>query len=359
MPPAKAATRPDGPSRSRDGSTSSLERAFEAYLDHLRVERGLSPATVAAYRGDLRAFARDPDTDETWATGPDVAVRYLASLGAAPRGAPRPRLAGTSRRRRTAAIRGFYRFAFGEGLIGVDVAAHIDLPRETRHLPETLSIDEVEQLLESVGGEDAAHGDDGTGADAATGADVAGGTDGGAPEPAVRRRGIRDRALLELLYAAGLRISEALRLDGEDLSFDGGFVRVIGKGDRERLVPVGDVALAWLRRYTDDVRPAWLSIAHVEPERGGPVFLTERGRRLARQQAWSIVKRAAAAAGLDERVSPHTFRHSFATHLLEGGADLRIVQELLGHATISTTQLYTHLTGERIREIYARAHPRA
>jgi integrase/recombinase XerD len=161
------------------------------------------------------------------------------------------------------------------------------------------------------------------------------------------------------LYAAGLRVSEALGLDREDLSTDGGFVRVIGKGDRERLVPVGDVALAWLRRYGDTVRPAWLAIAHVAPLRGGPVFLTERGRRLARQQAWSIVKRAAVAAGLDERVSPHTFRHSFATHLLEGGADLRIVQELLGHATISTTQLYTHLTGERIREIYARAHPRA
>ena len=168
-------------------------------------------------------------TAGAWATGPDTAVRYLASLGAAPRGALRPRLAGTSRRRRTAAIRGFYRFAFGEGLIGVDVAAHIDLPRETRHLPETLSVEEVDRLLGSVG-------------DEATGT-----------------RGIRDRALLELLYAAGLRISEALRLDGEDLSFDGGFVRVIGKGDRERLVPVGDVALAWLRRYVDDVRPAWLA----------------------------------------------------------------------------------------------------
>jgi integrase/recombinase XerD len=322
---------------------TSLERAFAGYLDHLQVERGLSPATIAAYRSDLNAFARDPGTDRTWATGPDVAIRYLASLGAAPRGATRPRLAGTSRRRRTAALRGFYRFAFGEGLIGVDVAAHIDLPRETRHLPETLSVEEVERLLHSVGGDEAA-----TSEAAATGA-----------TRAADLRHIRDRALLELLYAAGLRISEALRLDEEDLSFDGGFVRVIGKGDRERLVPVGDVALAWLRRYADAVRPAWLAIAHPSPDRGGPVFLTERGRRLARQQAWLIVKRAAVAAGLDERVSPHTFRHSFATHLLEGGADLRIVQELLGHATISTTQLYTHLTGERIREIYARAHPRA
>ncbi|HTC86104.1 MAG TPA: tyrosine-type recombinase/integrase, partial [Candidatus Acidoferrum sp.] len=120
-----------------------------------------------------------------------------------------------------------------------------------------------------------------------------------------------------------------------------------------------EVALDWLRRYLDDVRPAWLAVAHVAPTRGGPVFLTERGKRLGRQAAWALVKRAAAAAGLDDRVSPHTFRHSFATHLLEGGADLRIVQELLGHATISTTQLYTHLTGERIREVYGRAHPRA
>jgi integrase/recombinase XerD len=336
MPPAEAAASPASSPRSVEGPGSSLERAFTAYLDHLRVERGLSPATITAYRGDLAAFARDPGTDDTWASGPDVAVRYLASLGAAPRGELRPRLTGTSRRRRTAALRGFYRFAFGEGLIAVDVAAHIDLPRETRHLPETLSVEEVERLLDSVG------------------ASV------GSPTSSVAGlRGVRDRALLELLYASGLRISEALRLDGEDLSFDGGFVRVIGKGDRERLVPVGDVALAWLRRYADDARPAWLAVAHVEPVRGGPVFLTERGRRLARQQAWSIVKRAASAAGLDERVSPHTFRHSFATHLLEGGADLRIVQELLGHATISTTQLYTHLTGERIREIYARAHPRA
>lgn len=355
MVPAEPATAP-GARRPAGGNgprgDADLDRAIRAYLDHLRVERGLAPATIGAYRIDLTAYESDPATDSGWATGPDVAVRYLASLGAAPRGALRPRLAGTSRRRRTAALRGFYRFAFGEGLIAVDVASHIDLPRETRHLPETLTVDEVVRLLEAVGSTGGAAG----GAPALdAGADAGAGTAPAGPDG----RDVRDRALLELLYAAGLRISEALRLDAEDLSFDGGFVRVIGKGDRERLVPIGDVALAWLRRYADDVRPAWLAVSHVEPERGGPVFLTPRGRRLARQQAWTIVRRAAAAAGLDERVSPHTFRHSFATHLLEGGADLRIVQELLGHATISTTQLYTHLTGERIREIYARAHPRA
>ena len=143
------------------------------------------------------------------------------------------------------------------------------------------------------------------------------------------------------------------------MSLDGAFVRVIGKGDRERLVPVGEVALDAIRAWLTGKRAALLAAHHVEPVRGGPLLLGRSGRRLARQQGWAVVKRAAAAAGLSGRVSPHTLRHSFATHLLEGGADLRIVQELLGHASISTTQLYTHVTGERIREVYARAHPRA
>ncbi len=316
--------RPSAPERPPARPVPSFDRAVAAYLDQLRVERGVSGATIAAYRGDLAAFGTwlGPAVDGAWGDSPEPVIRYLASLAAPPAGALRPALAPTSRRRRTAAIRGFYRFAFGEGLIDVDIAAHIDLPREVRRLPETLTVDEVERLLEA------------------------------ADE-------VRDRALLELLYASGLRVSEALRLDAEDLSFEGGYVRVIGKGDRERLVPVGEVALGWLHRYVDEIRPARLAIAHVAPTRGGPLFLTAAGRRLARQQAWVIVKRAAARSGLDDRVSPHTFRHSFATHLLEGGADLRVVQELLGHATISTTQLYTHLTGERIREVYARAHPRA
>jgi integrase/recombinase XerD len=143
------------------------------------------------------------------------------------------------------------------------------------------------------------------------------------------------------------------------VSFDGAFVRVIGKGDRERLVPIGDVAVDWLTAWLAGPRTTLLARGHVDPARGGPVFLGDRGRRLARQQAWTAVAAAASRAGLAGRVGPHTLRHSFATHLLEGGADLRIVQELLGHASISTTQLYTHLTGERVREVYRRAHPRA
>jgi integrase/recombinase XerD len=298
-----------------------LERAIEDYLNYLRVERGLSPATIRAYRADLADFAGGEGAAGTWAAGPDAARRHLAAR--TKRGRPaEPGLAPTSLRRRAASIRGFYRFAFGDGLIDRDIAAHLDLPRQPRLLPETLTVAEVDALLEA------------------------------APD-------LRARALLELLYAAGLRVSEALGLDREDLSTDGGFVRVIGKGDKERLVPVGDIALDWLARWEAEGRPALLALAHVAPLRGGPLFLGDRGGRLARQQAFAIVKAAARTAGLPAAVSPHTLRHSFATHLLEGGADLRIVQELLGHASISTTQLYTHVTGERVREVYSRAHPRA
>jgi integrase/recombinase XerD len=300
-----------------------LERAIADYLTYLRVERGLAPATIRAYRADLADFAASPGVGRGWDRSADVAVGYLA--GRARRGrADDPGLAPTSLRRRAAALKGFYRFCFGERLISVDVASHLDLPRQTRHLPDTLDVGEVERLLEA----------------ASTG-------------------GVRDRALLELLYAAGLRVSEAIRLDLDDLSRDGGFVRVIGKGDRERLVPVGDVALDRLVTWLQGPRPELLALGHVQPHRGGPLFLGDRGRRLARQQAWTAVNAAARRAGLDAKVSPHTLRHSFATHLLEGGADLRVVQELLGHASISTTQLYTHLTGERIRDVYRRAHPRA
>jgi integrase/recombinase XerD len=208
------------------------------------------------------------------------------------------------------------------------VAGSLELPRQSRRLPDTLDVEEVGALLEAPAEDDPT--------------------------------GLRDRALLELLYAAGLRVSEAVGLDLQDVSLDGGFVRVIGKGDKERLVPVGEVAVAALQRYAADVRPTWLAASQdANPRRGGPLFLTSRGRRLDRMAAWRALRRAAQRAGISTRVTPHTLRHSFATHLLEGGADLRVVQELLGHASISTTQLYTHLTGERIRQVYARAHPRA
>jgi integrase/recombinase XerD len=306
-------------------SLASFDRISDDYLAYLSVERGLAPATIRAYRGDLTDFRRalDGPRSDAWERSADPAVRYLAARSRrGQRGVSG--LAPTSLRRRAAALKGFYRFAYGEGLIEVDVASHLDLPRQSRRLPDTLDVDDVERLLEA----------------ASTG-------------------GVRDRALLELLYAAGLRVSEAIGLDREDLSLDGAFVRVIGKGDRERLVPIGDEALDWLTTWIDGDRAVLLARHHVDPVRGGPLFLGDRGRRLARQQAWAAVARAARGAGLAGRVSPHTLRHSFATHLLEGGADLRVVQELLGHASISTTQLYTHVTGERIRDVYRRAHPRA
>ena len=305
---------------------ADLPGTVDGYLTYLHVERGLAAATIRAYRADLADFAASRDVSRDWAASADAAVGYLAARSRRGRRAD-PGLAPSSLRRRAAALKGFYRFAYGEGLILFDVAAHIDLPRPSRLLPETLTQEEVRRLLEAAGG-------DGPGTE-------------------------RDRALLELLYAAGLRISEAVGLDREDLSVDGAFVRVIGKGDKERLVPVGDVALDELARWMTGPRERLLALGHVRPLRGGPIFIGDRGGRLARQQAWAAVKRAATAAGLADRVSPHTLRHSFATHLLEGGADLRIVQELLGHASISTTQLYTHLTGERIRDVYSRAHPRA
>ncbi len=302
------------PSAPSPGEASGFAIAVETYLDHLRVERGLAFATIRAYDADLRGFGRWLGKRD-WRSGPEPALGFLAALGKP----PRP-LRPASHRRKAACLRAFYRFCFREEILERDIGSSLDLPRAGRTLPDTLDLTEVEALLEAV--------------------------------PREGKLALRDRALLELLYASGLRISEALGLDRQDLSLDSGSVRVIGKGDRERLVPVGDVAIAVLRDYLAD------RVAGDRP-RGGPVFLSSRGRRLGRMDGWRIIRRAASLAGLTGHVTPHTLRHSFATHLLEGGADLRVVQELLGHASITTTQLYTHLTGERIRQVYARAHPRA
>jgi integrase/recombinase XerD len=305
-----------------------LDDAVDAYLTFLRVERGLSDATIRAYGNDLQGYGRYLERKRAnWAGGAQAAIDYLASLTQPPRV-----LKPSSHRRKTAAIRAFYRFAFAEGLIEKDIASLLDLPRATRQLPDTLDVDQVESLLE------------------APSADT--------------ELGLRDRALLELLYACGLRVSEALNLDLEDVALSEGSVRVIGKGDRERRLPVGDVALAALTSYVDEARPALLGVARPapgksQPKRGGPLFVSARGARLSRMAAWRVIRHAALVGGVRGHVTPHTLRHSFATHLLEGGADLRVVQELLGHASITTTQLYTHLTGERIRQVYARAHPRA
>ncbi len=326
-----------------------LSGAIDSYFTYLRVERGLSEATLRAYRADLLDYAASRGAAANWDTTVDTPVHYLSMLASAGRGpagsggaAAREGVARgilaaaalrpTTLRRRAASLRGFYRFCYAEGLIETDLASRFDLPRQTRLLPEVLSVAEVERLLET--------------------------------KTADTPLGIRDRALLELLYAAGLRISEAVGLDMDDIDLDEAVVRVIGKGDRERQVPIGDVAVVWLTLYAAEVRPVWLERRVGEKpggsnRHGGPLFVSVRGDRLDRRRAWEMLTRAAREAGLKGGISPHTLRHSFATHLLEGGADLRIVQELLGHASINTTQLYTHLTGERIKDVYARAHPRA
>jgi integrase/recombinase XerD len=312
------------PARATGSAVTDAPRDFvlavEAYADYLRVERGLAAATIRAYDTDLRMFGRDTPGIDAWAVSAEPARDHLGAMTRPPR-VLRP----ASLRRKAASIRAFYRFCYAEELIDADIAALIELPRQAQRLPDTLDQREVEALL-----------------DATVGAGVL---------------ALRDRALLELLYAAGLRVSEAVGLDREDL-YAGGFVRVIGKGDKERLVPVGDLAVEAIAAYLserdeprEEVDPAEL--------RREPLFTSVRGRRLDRMSAWRVLRAAATRAGLSGRVTPHTLRHSFATHLLEGGADLRVVQELLGHASITTTQLYTHITGERIRQVYARAHPRA
>jgi integrase/recombinase XerD len=295
------------------GSTA-FEEAIEAFLLELRVERGLSPLTIAAYRRDLAQFASYAAGNE-WRNDPSPLRAFLAALQTA--GAR-----DTTRARKSAAVRSFYGFAVREGLASRDIPALVDSPRPGAYLPDVLAPEDVARILDAP--------------------------------PADDPVGIRDRALLELLYACGLRVSEAVGLDGHRLDLPNLAIRVIGKGDKERRVPMGEEARERLHRYLEGPRRIWTARRPIDA-----VFVSQRGRRLGRESVWRLVRRWSEAAGVGERVTPHTFRHSFATHLLEGGADLRIVQALLGHASISTTQLYTHLTGERLREVYARAHPRA
>jgi integrase/recombinase XerD len=293
--------------------SAALASAIDAFLLELRVERGLSPLTLAAYRRDLAQFADAAPSD--WDRGPDAARAFLAAQRRAGR-------RGSTLARKAAALRSFYGFAQREELLARDVATLIEVPRPGSYLPDVLARDQVEAILAAPPGDDPV--------------------------------AVRDAAVLELLYACGLRVSELVGLDLDRLDLEALQVRVIGKGNRERRVPMGEPARDRLHRYLLGPRAAWTA--------GRPtpaVFVSQRGARLTRESAWRIVRRWSAAAGIRERVTPHTFRHSFATHLLEGGADLRVVQALLGHASISTTQLYTHLTGERLREVYARAHPRA
>ena len=290
-----------------------LQDAVNAFLLELRVERGLSPLTIDAYRRDLGQFAHHAGS--RWRNDPGPLIDFVAAL-------QRHAARRSTQARKSAAVRSFYAFALREGHATRDVPALVDAPRPGSYLPDVLAPEQVASILDAP--------------------------------PADDLIGIRDRAILEVLYASGVRVSELVGLDTDRVDLPAQQLRVIGKGNKERRVPMGDEARDRLHRYVSGPRTEWTA--------GRPtpaVFVGRRGRRLSRESVWAIVKRWTAVAGVTERVTPHTFRHSFATHLLEGGADLRVVQALLGHASISTTQLYTHLTGERVREVYAKAHPRA
>jgi integrase/recombinase XerD len=302
-----------------------VARAIRGYLDHLAVERGLAANTLVSYRRDLRRYARILDSFGVTSIG-DVRAQhvsdYLALLRAGD--ADHPPLSASSAARAVIAVRGLHRFALREGLAADDPARVVRPPTPPRRLPKAISLDDIERLL--------------AGAKLAEGVLAA-----------------RDSALLELLYGTGARISEAVGLAVDDLDTDPATVLLRGKGSKSRLVPVGSYALRAIEEYLVRSRPALAASG-----RGGPaLFLNARGGALSRQGAWAILRSAAERAGLSRAISPHTLRHSFATHLLDGGADVRVVQELLGHASVTTTQIYTLVTVDRLREVYATAHPRA
>ena len=299
--------------------------AVRTYLDHLSVERGLAANTLSSYRRDLRRYVEylsareiaDLDAvDEATVTGFLVALREGDAV--------HPSLSATSAARTVVAVRGFHKFAVGDGLSGHDPAAGVRPPPPTKRLPKALPLADVEAILSAAG----------------------------APGTALS---MRDRALLEMLYGTGARISEAVGLDVDDLDTVDRTVLLRGKGGKHRIVPVGSYAVDAVGDYLTSSRPALVAAGKGTPA----LFLNARGGRLSRQSAWTVLVRAAERAGVTTDVSPHTLRHSFATHLLDGGADVRVVQELLGHASVTTTQVYTLVTVDNLREVFATAHPRA
>jgi integrase/recombinase XerD len=303
-------------------------RAVRTYLDHLVVERGLADNTLKSYRRDLRRYAgwlAGRGVDSLDDVHEDTVTEFLVSLREGD--ADHPPLSAGSAGRTVVAVRGFHRFAVREGLTRVDPSAAVRPPAPAKRLPKALPLADIERILDAAG----------------------------APGTALA---LRDRALLELLYGTGARISEAVGLDLDDLDLsgdDGATVLLRGKGGKERMVPVGSYARDALDAYLVRGRGALAGLGKGVPA----VFLNARGGRLSRQSAWAVLTKAADRAGVTAEVSPHTLRHSFATHLLDGGADVRVVQELLGHASVTTTQVYTLVTVDSLREVYATAHPRA
>lgn len=311
---------------------SEFGRLLEQFLTHIGVERGLAQSTVDAYASDLRRYLYW--LEARGVHGPAAVTRqdvedYVADLDGAGE-------SGRSKARRLASIHAFHRFALAQQAVASDVAATVKAPKGAGTLPDVLTVDEVAHLLEAV--------------PQPGGAGVAG------VEDAVL---VRDRALLELMYATGARVSEIVGADVDDMDFDERVIRVTGKGSKQRLVPVGGYACQALRRYLDEARPVLERRKCSGSAERRALFLNKRGCRLSRQSVWEVVKAAGERAHIAKPLHPHTLRHSFATHLIQGGADVRTVQELLGHASVTTTQIYTHVSPESLIEAYLTAHPRA
>ncbi|HEX2418088.1 MAG TPA: site-specific tyrosine recombinase XerD [Micromonosporaceae bacterium] len=303
-----------------------LAAVVREYLDHLVVERALATNTLLSYRRDLTRYIEllaEVGVRSLTDVRPGEVGQFLVSLREGD--AKHPPLAASSAARAVSAVRGLHRFALRQGFTTVDPTVDLKPPSPPRRLPKAISVDEVLRLLDAA-------------------------AVGEGPLP------LRDRALLEFLYGTGARISEAVGTAVDDLDLDTGTVLLRGKGGRSRLVPVGGYARRATEGYLIRGRPALVVSGHGP---GGVLFLNSRGGALSRQGAWMILRRASQRAGLTNSISPHTLRHSFATHLLDGGADVRVVQELLGHASVATTQLYTLVTVDRLREVYAASHPRA
>jgi integrase/recombinase XerD len=299
-----------------------MQRARDNYLRYVAIERGLSANTVAAYTRDLDAYLAwlgEQGVDQPGSiTRSEVSgyVQWLATRAEHP-------LTASSQSRVLSSIRGFHRFMVDENVVDHDVTADIAPPKLPKRLPKAITVEQMSSLLAATEGEDLVR--------------------------------VRDRALLELLYATGARISEAVGLNVDDVTGHEGLLRLRGKGGKQRIVPLGSYAQKALEEYLVRVRPEFSSRGRSSPA----LFLGPRGGRVSRQTAWLIIRAAAERANLEKLISPHTFRHSFATHLLSGGADVRVVQELLGHSSVATTQIYTMVTADTLRETYVTAHPRA
>lgn len=299
-------------------------KEVDSFLNYLSVEKGFSGNTITAYHNDLYQFVdfvsgQSPRMGKqaSWSiVDRSLLLSYILNL-------KQRNYSSTTVARKTAAIKSLLRFLFTEGVLKSNPTENLRSPKVSKSLPKTLSTYEVRQLLEQ-------------------------------PAKSASREAKRDKAMLELLYASGMRVSELVSLDLEDANLDAGYIRCLGKGDKERIIPIHQQAVESLNTYIKEVRP---SMVYGDGEKA--LFVNRRGSRLTRQGLWQILKNYAREAKLGTDITPHTLRHSFATHLLSGGADLRSVQELLGHSNISTTQIYTHLTSEHVRKVYDEAHPRA